>query len=94
MGCIPRGMVSPFMETNPIKAGMLRDELTSLAPIYATFRDSMPDDVAEAVSKTNAGSLKLGHVLRKHLNQIYPIWQETHTGVEISTTKSLWQGCG
>jgi hypothetical protein len=78
----------------PIKAGVLRDDLTSLAPIYATFRDSMPDDVADAVSKANAGSLKLGHVLRKHLNQIYPSGRKLSQEVDKHSKVALWKVAG
>jgi hypothetical protein len=55
-----------------ISAGALRDELISTDQIYRTLRDSMPDDVAEAVGKDRKRSLSLGHVLRRHLDQIYP----------------------
>jgi hypothetical protein len=79
---------------NPISAGMLRDELTSFAPIYATFRDSMPDDVAEAVSKTNRGSLKLGVELRKHLNQVYPSGRKLTQFEDKHNKAKLWQVAG
>ncbi len=78
----------------PIKAGVLRDELTSLAPIYVTFRDSMPDDVADAVCKSNAGSLKLSHVLRKHLNQVYPSGRRLTREMDKHSKVVLWKVAG
>jgi hypothetical protein len=78
----------------PIKAGVVRDELTSLAPIYATFRDSMPDDVADAVNKTNAGSLKLSHILRKHLNQVYPSGRKLTQEMDKHSKVVLWKVAG
>ncbi len=78
----------------PIKAGMLRDELTSYDTIYATLRDSMPDDVADAVSKSNAGSLKLSHVLRKHLNQVYPSGRKLTQEMDKHSKVVLWKVAG
>jgi hypothetical protein len=74
----------------PIRAGVLRDELTSLDPIYATLRDSMPEDVADAISKNKAGSLKLSHVLHKHLNQVYPSGRKLAQEMDKHSKVALW----
>jgi hypothetical protein len=78
----------------PIKAGVLRDELASLDPIYATFIESMPEDVAEALSKSYAGSLKLGLVLRKHLNQVYPSGRKLAQEMDTHGKVALWKVAG
>jgi hypothetical protein len=88
------GELSVLHGDQSIKAGVLRDELTSIDPIYATFRDSMPEDVADAVSKSNAGSLKLSHVLRKHLNQVYPSGRKLAQEMDKHSKVVLWKVAG
>jgi hypothetical protein len=83
-----------FHDENPIKAAVLRDELTSSDSIYRTFRDAMPDDVASALSRTNAGSLKLSHVLRKHLNQVYPSGRKLTQEQDKHSKMVLWKVAG
>jgi hypothetical protein len=83
-----------FHGENPIKAAVLRDELTSGDSIYRTFRDAMPDDVASALSRTNVGSLKLSHVLRKHLNQVYPSGRKLTQEQDKHSKMVLWKVAG
>ncbi len=83
-----------FHGENPIKAAVLRDELTSGDSIYRTFRDAMPDDVASALSRTNVGSLKLSHVLRKHLNQVYPSGKKLTQEQDKHSKMVLWKVAG
>jgi hypothetical protein len=77
-----------------ISAGALRDELISTDQIYRTLRDSMPDDVAEAVGKDRKRSLSLGHVLRRHLDQIYPSGRKLCQEKDSHNKTSLWKVCG
>ncbi len=79
---------------HPISAGMLRDELISTDQIYRTLKDAMPDDVAEAVGKDRKRSLSLGHVLRKHLDQIYPSGRKLCQEKDSHNKTSLWKVCG
>lgn len=79
---------------NSISSGMLRDELISTDQIYKTLQDAMPDDVAEAVGKDRKRSLSLGHVLRKHLDQIYPSGRKLCQEKDSHSKTSLWKVCG
>jgi hypothetical protein len=83
-----------FHGERSIKAAVLRDELTLGDSIYRTFRDAMPDDVASALSRTNAGSLKLSHVLRKHLNQVYPSGRTLTQEQDKHSKMVLWKVAG
>jgi hypothetical protein len=79
---------------HPITAGQLRDELLSDYPIYHTFQDSMPDDVAKAVGKDYRASLSLGVVLRKHLDQVYPSGRKLTQVKDAHTKAGLWKVAG
>lgn len=75
---------------NPITAGLLRSELTSNEEIYATFQEAIPEDVAEAISK-GKDSLRLSHVLRKHLDQVYPSGRKLCQVRDEHRKQNLWQ---
>lgn len=77
-----------------ISAGQLRDELVSIDQIHRTLQDAMPDDVAEAVGKDRRRSLSLGHVLRRHLDQIYPSGRRLCQEKDTHAKTSLWKVCG
>ena len=78
----------------PISAGELRNNLISTAQVYRTFQESMPDDVANAVSKERRASLSLGVVLRKHLNQVYPSGRKLTQEKDTHTKSGMWKVCG
>ena len=57
---------------NLITARRLVEELTSIDSIYITFKESIPDDVAKAISKDRRASMSIGQVLKKRVGQVYP----------------------
>jgi hypothetical protein len=62
---------------NPITSAALREELTSTDLVYKSFRESMPEDVAEAVNKRSEAPITLGKVLAKRVDQV------TNSGLKL-----------
>lgn len=79
------------IHSEPIKAGQLKDDLTSFLHIYDTFKEAMPDDIATAIDKSRNGSLSLSHVLKKHLNQVYPSGRKLTQVKDTHTKNNLWK---
>ena len=77
-----------------ITARQLVDELTSIEQIYITFKESMPDDIAKAVTKDRRASLSIGQVLRKHLGQVYPSGRKLLSEKDPHTKILCWKVAG
>ena len=56
----------------PITSRELMDMLEDPSQIYRQLKDCVPEDIAEIIDSRERSVLRLGKVLRRHLNKVYP----------------------
>jgi len=78
--------------SNPISAKTLMDELSpGSSQIHSNLKEAMPEDVQKAIQQGVRGNpLKLGHVLKGHLNQVYPSGRKLTHEIDKHKGIALW----